>query len=176
MTAVSPPFDGRFVERGTDDYERARVEAVFNQRRPQRFPAAVLEAASEADVVAGVRLAAERGWGVTVRSGGHSWGAWSLHDDALLIDLAGLKELRLAAPGLAVASPGTKGGAELSPFLRANGYFFPGGHCPTVGIGGYLLQGGQGWNGRPWGWAGGVSRTHSKMASQASAAQAAMAT
>ena len=35
-------------------------------------PAAVLEAADEADVVAGVRLAAERGWSVSVRSGGHS--------------------------------------------------------------------------------------------------------
>ena len=30
---------------------------------------------------------------------------------------------------------------------------FPGGHCPTVGIGGFLLQGGFGWNSRHWGMA-----------------------
>ena len=28
---------------------------------------------------------------------------------------------------------------------------FPGGHCPTVGLGGYLLQGGFGWNSRLYG-------------------------
>ncbi len=46
-----------------------------------------------------------------------------------------------------------QGGAELAPYLDARGRFFPGGHCPTVGIGGFLLQGGQGWNARGWGWA-----------------------
>ena len=51
------------------------------------------------------------------------------------------------------ASPAVKGGVELGPFLEERGRFFPGGHCPTVGIGGFLLQGGQGWNARGWGWA-----------------------
>ena len=54
---------------------------------------------------------------------------------------------------MATVSPSIRGGAEFSPFIRSHGYLFPGGHCPTVGLGGYLLQGGQGWNGRLWGWA-----------------------
>src|SRR4051794_40335631 len=29
---------------------------------------------------------------------------------------------------------------------------FTGGHCESVGLGGFLLQGGQGWNSRRWGW------------------------
>ena len=29
---------------------------------------------------------------------------------------------------------------------------FTGGHCGGVGLGGFLLQGGQGWNSRRWGW------------------------
>ena len=45
--------------------------------------------------MAGVRLAASSGWTVSVRSGGHSWAAWSLHDDALLIDLGALAPLSL---------------------------------------------------------------------------------
>ncbi|MET0526631.1 MAG: FAD-binding protein, partial [Nocardioides sp.] len=49
--------------------------------------------------------------------------------------------------------PAVRGGSELSPFLAERGRFFVGGHCPTVGIGGFLLQGGQGWNARGWGWA-----------------------
>ena len=43
--------------------------------------------------------------------------------------------------------PGVKG-EDLGAALRAHGLFFPGGHCPTVCVGGYLLQGGFGWNGR----------------------------
>ena len=41
----------------------------------------------------------------------------------------------------------------LAPYLAERGRFFVGGHCPTVGVGGFLLQGGQGWNARGWGWA-----------------------
>ena len=54
-------FDGEIIWRGEPGYEEARVGRVFNARRPDRFPAAVLLAASEDDVVAGVRLAATGG-------------------------------------------------------------------------------------------------------------------
>ena len=103
----------------------------------------------------GVRLARERGWQVAVRSGGHSWAQWSVRDDALVIDLGGSAgdvvrrddrhRHRLARRSRAAPS-----------WRRTStrcGRFFPGGHCPTVGIGGFLLQGGQGWNARGWGWA-----------------------
>ena len=144
----------RLLRRGEDGYEAARVGRVFNARRPERYPAAVLLAASEDDVVAGVRLARDEGWRVAVRSGGHSWAAWSVRDDALLIDLGDLKDLTYdPATGIATATPAVRGGEELDPFLEGFGRMFPGGHCPTVGIGGFLLQGGQGWNSRRWGWA-----------------------
>src|SRR5207237_10025103 len=39
-------------------------------------------------------------------------------------------------------------GRELNELLGAHGLFFPSGHCPTVGLGGFLLQGGWGWNSR----------------------------
>ena len=147
-------FDGRLIWRGEPGYEGARVGRIFNARRPDRFPAAVLEAASEDDVVAGVRLARERGLTVSVRSGGHSWASWSLRDDAILIDLGLMRDMTYdASSGVATAQPAVRGGEELAPFLTEHGRFFPGGHCPTVGIGGFLLQGGQGWNGRKLGWA-----------------------
>jgi FAD/FMN-containing dehydrogenase len=46
-----------------------------------------------------------------------------------------------------------QGGLELAPFLAERGRAFPGGHCATVGLGGFLLQGGQGWDSRARGWA-----------------------
>lgn len=148
-------FTGTLHLRGTTGFQHACHKGLFNARRPtDRTPAAVLEAACEQDVVEGVRLALERGWQVAVRSGGHSWASWSVRSDALLIDLGALRELSYdAATGIVTATPGVKGGDELNPFLAEFGRFFNGGHCPSVGIGGFLLQGGQGWNARGWGWA-----------------------
>ena len=147
-------WDGSLVRAGEAGFDDACVGRIFNARRPARRPAAVLLAASEADVCAGVRLAAAEGRQVCVRSGGHSWAAWSLREDALLIDLGGLRELAYdPATEIARASPSIKGGDELAPLLDAHGRVFPGGHCPSVGLGGFLLQGGQGWNSRRLGWA-----------------------
>jgi FAD/FMN-containing dehydrogenase len=139
---------------GEPGFEEARVDRIFNRRLTHRQPAAVVRPETEADVVAAVRLARDRGWQVAVRSGGHSWAQWSVRTDALVIDLGGLQELEYdEETGIVRASPSTKGGAELAPYLAERGRFFLGGHCPTVGIGGFLLQGGQGWNARGWGWA-----------------------
>jgi FAD/FMN-containing dehydrogenase len=155
MTApVGYGLTGRLLLRGDPGYEQARTSRIFNARRPDRFPAAVLLAHSDDDVIEGVRLAAERGWTVSVRSGGHSWAAWSLRDDALLIDLGGMRDIAYdPATGVVSVRPAVKGGQELAPYLAERGRAFPGGHCPSVGVGGFLLQGGQGWNGRAKGWA-----------------------
>ena len=158
-TTPEPPHRNRFS--GTlhlpddEDFATACFGRVFNARVPyDRSPAAVLMAESEQDVVEGVRLALERGWQVAVRSGGHSWAAWSVRQDALLIDLGGFREMAYApGTGIVTATPSVKGGDELNPYLGEFGRFFNGGHCPSVGIGGFLLQGGQGWNARGWGWA-----------------------
>ena len=106
MTAAHGQLAGRLLLRGEPGYEQARVGRVFNARRPDRFPAAVLLAADEDDVIAGVRLAAERGWAVSVRSGGHSWAAWSLRDDTLLIDLGAMRDMAYdPATGVVSARP-----------------------------------------------------------------------
>jgi FAD/FMN-containing dehydrogenase len=142
------------LARGEAGFEEARVDRVFNRRLTERQPAAVVRPTTEAEVVDAVRLAREHGWQVAVRSGGHSWAQWSVRSEALVIDLGDFHELEYdEATGTVRASPSTKGGAELAPYLAERGRFFPGGHCPTVGIGGFLLQGGQGWNARGWGWA-----------------------
>ncbi len=154
MTTPRRRLAGRLLLRGDPGYEQARVSGIFNARRPDRLPAGVLLAQDDDDVIEGVRLAAERGWTVTVRSGGHSWAAWSLRDDALLVDLGGLRDITYEpATGIVSVRPAVKGGLELAPFLADRGRAFPAGHCASVGLGGYLLQGGQGWNGRARGWA-----------------------
>lgn len=142
--AVSPSFP--IIWKDNVAYERARVGRVFNYRRPSRFPIAVVEATTEAHVVEAVKLANQLGCRVSVRSGGHSWAAWSVRDDAVLIDFGKLFHFHLdAETGVLEASPSMTG-RMVNRLLEPHGRLFPGGHCPDVALGGFLLQGGMGWN------------------------------
>lgn len=128
-------------------YEEARIGRVFNHRRPERFPLAVVKATCEEDIVAAVKLAAEKNCRVAVRSGGHSWAAWSVRDNSILIDLGNYKTMQVDAVNkIARASPSMTGRELNSVLVKEYQLMFPGGHCPDVGLGGFLLQGGMGWN------------------------------
>ncbi len=141
-------FDGTLLRRGEEGYESARRGAVWNARTPDRHPEAIVLAASEADALAAVRLARDEGLTVTVRSGGHSWAGNHLRDGSVLIDLSALRRHEVDEAAMtARVQPGCRGN-ELLAALGERGLFFPAGHCPGVGLGGYLLQGGYGWNGR----------------------------
>jgi FAD/FMN-containing dehydrogenase len=155
MTAdITTRFAGRFVEKGSAEYDALRMNRVFSSRHPARYPAAILVPRTESDIVQGVRLARERGWQVGVRAGGHSFPVWGVRDDALLIDLGEYKEMAYNPDTqIVTATASVQGGAELNEYLKPHGRFFAGGRCPTVGVGGFLLQGGIGWNFRGWGWA-----------------------
>ncbi|KAI1178375.1 FAD-binding domain-containing protein [Nemania sp. FL0916] len=152
---------------------------VFNRRRDSspskdRSPAAVVNASSIAHIREAVELAKDWNCRVSVRSGGHSWAAWSVRRDAVLVDLKDLyrnddgeneegegkgegkeKDGRIVYDedsGIVACAPAVTG-EELNGFLEGYGRMFAGGHCPDVGLGGFLLQGGMGWNCKNWGWA-----------------------
>ena len=137
---------------GSSDYEAARRGAVWNARTPQRFPDVIVKARDDADVIAAVVDARAAGRRVTVRSGGHSWAGNQLRDAATLIDLSLMNSVvsidRDAMS--AIVEPGCHGNT-LCRQLEEIDLFFPVGHCVGVGIGGFLLQGGYGWNSRALG-------------------------
>jgi FAD/FMN-containing dehydrogenase len=133
------------LERNADGYEEARRAAVWNGLKPERYPQAIALAQTTDDVIDAVRYARAHGLKVKARSGGHSWTASSLRDGALLIDLSRLTRIEFdPETGVAIVEPGVRG-RELNGLLADHGLFFPSGHCPTVGLGGFLLQGGWGW-------------------------------
>lgn len=142
------PYDGAVFERGDDGYEAARRGAVWNAFTPPRFPDRIVIAAGEADVMRAVRAARREGMRIAVRSGGHSWAGNHVRDGGLLLDLSQMSAVAIDAESLtASVQPGCRGDV-LAAALAEQGCFFPAGHCPGVGLGGYLLQGGYGWNGR----------------------------
>jgi FAD/FMN-containing dehydrogenase len=110
-----------------------------------------MQAEDTEDVITAVQMARERGLQVTVCSGGHGWSASHLRDEVLLIDVSRLADITLDAGGeRAWAGPGAKGW-HLNRQLRERGRMFPAGHHRSVGLGGYLLNGGWGWNARQFG-------------------------
>lgn len=144
-------FDGDIYQCGEAGYEEARCSAIWNGRKPNRFPEFIIQATSDRDVVNAVRLARQRGMKLGIRSGGHSWAASFLQDGGILLDLSQLREASIKSEArTAVIQPGLTG-MDLNQQLREHDLFFPTGHCATVGLGGSLLQGGFGWNSRLWG-------------------------
>jgi FAD/FMN-containing dehydrogenase len=141
-------FDGTVHRRGDDGYEDARRAAVWNARKPDRHPAAIVVAGSQEDVVRAVGLARAEGLSIGVRSGGHAWGGNAVRDGGLLLDLSQLKAIEVdPSARVATIEPGVRGN-ELTPVLAEHGLYFPAGHCPTVGIAGFTLGGGFGFNSR----------------------------
>jgi FAD/FMN-containing dehydrogenase len=130
-----------------DVYEEARIGRVFNHRRPARYPLAIVKAYNEEDIMKAVQLASKQKCRVSLRSGGHSWAAWSVRDDAVLVDLGKYDYIQVdPAARTACVSPSTTGRKLNNLLIAEYGLMFAAGHCPDVGLGGFLLQGGMGWN------------------------------
>jgi FAD/FMN-containing dehydrogenase len=149
MTAVD--ITERSLQRGAPGYEEARRAAVWNGRKPDRYPELIVTAMSEDDVVGAVRLARERGLKLSVRSGGHNFFGASVREGGLLLDMSRLDALSIDAEArTASLQPGVRS-RRLAAELRSHDLAFPIGHCDTVAAGGYLLAGGLGWNVGAWG-------------------------
>jgi FAD/FMN-containing dehydrogenase len=146
-----PNFVGATYRRGDSGYEPARRATCRNMRLPDRYPDMIVQASTEQDAVAAIRLANANGWPVGVRSGGHSWSCNHVHDGGMLLDVSSLNAVTIDRQAMrASVGPGCRGN-DLDPLLAAQKLFFPVGHCQGVGLGGYLLQGGFGWHGRALG-------------------------
>ena len=144
-------------ERGHPEYEQARAATVWNAVVPARRPDAIARPASGDEVAELVRGARARGERIAIKSGGHNWRGAYLRDSGLLIDLVDLSRIEVDVErAVARVEPGATH-QLLADAIVPHGLGFPIGHCATVGLGGYLLAGGYGWNPRQWGpacWSG----------------------
>jgi FAD/FMN-containing dehydrogenase len=144
-------LEDKIVRQGDAGYEQHRESMVWNALKPDRYPDAIVRATTEPDIVDAIRLARESGRQVAVRAGGHSWVGSSLRDDTFLIDLSSLRDVHVdVARRTATVEPAVTS-IQLAQTLAQQGLAFPVGHCASVGVGGYLLSGGLGWNSGAWG-------------------------
>src|SRR5262249_22974698 len=113
--------------------------------------AAIVSVADTSDVVAAVEFARDHGLRIAIRGGGHSYCGAPLRDDALLIDLGHLSEIVVDASGRTAAVQPNVSGRVFQASLERFGLAFPFGHCSTVPVSGFVLNGGLGWNSAVWG-------------------------
>lgn len=134
-------------------YEPLRTR-FFNARLPAAQPLEIVFPRTTADTAACVRAARARNLHVGVRSGGHNFAAPALVAGGLLLDTLHLNADAFSydrRTQLVSFGPGATA-ARLAPWMRDElGRFWPFGHSPSVGVGGFVCAGGQGWFMRGWG-------------------------
>lgn len=122
-------------------YPKARRDfnLAFN-----KFPCVIVYCQNVQDVVNTLLWAKKKKIPLRVRSGGHSFEAFSIVNDGVILDVSNLNTINLdKTRGLASIGAGNK----LLPLYNAlweNGVTIPGGTCPSVGIAGLTLGGGFG--------------------------------
>ncbi len=132
---------GQVVLPGNRDYNAARTN--YNKRF-SKFPLAIVFCQQIQDVINTIKWARRHEIPFRVRSGRHSYEAFSLVNGGIIIDVSGLNSV-CVDPAKREAVIGT--GMRLLPIYEAlwkDGVTIPCGDCPSVGIGGITLGGGFG--------------------------------
>jgi FAD/FMN-containing dehydrogenase len=143
---LSSGLRGEAIGPGGRGYDAAR--AVFNGMIDRR-PLAVIRPVDASDVVRCISFARDHDLPLTVRGGGHNVAGNAVHDGTVMLDLSGMKDIRVdpeartarAQPGLTLN--------EFDHATQAFGLATTLGIVSTTGIAGLTLGGGLGWlNGR----------------------------
>jgi FAD/FMN-containing dehydrogenase len=139
---------GRVILPDHDEYDQAR--RVWNGSI-DRYPALVIRCAGAADVVASVRFAREQSLVIAVRGGGHNVAGTGTCDGGVVIDLSGMKAVRVDPARRTASAEAGLLWRELDAQTQAHGLAVTGGIVSSTGIAGFTLGGGIGWLHRPFG-------------------------
>ena len=132
-----------------DDERYEELRPGFNLNVP-KHPAVIALCMNTQGVAEAVKYANEKGLKVAVKSGGHSFEAFSSIDDGMQINLSLMKNIELGENGIATVQPACLL-KETYDYLLPKGRVIPAGSCGTVGVGGLALGGGYGFFARQHG-------------------------
>lgn len=139
---------GELLHRGDADYDDARK--VWNGMI-DRKPGLIIRCTGAADVITAVKFARTNNLLVSVHGGGHNIAGNAVCEGGVMIDLSGMKGIRVESTSRTVrAEPGLTWG-EFDRETQAFGLATPGGQISTTGIAGVTLGGGWGWLSRKYG-------------------------
>ncbi|WP_342548001.1 FAD-binding oxidoreductase [Paenibacillus sp. FSL P2-0089] len=144
----STRLTGRIVIPGNPSYNTARME--FN-RRFSKFPRVIVFCQRTQDVINAVKWARERGIRLRVRSGRHSYEAFSAVSGGIIIDVSEMNKVKVDRKNrLAIVQTGNPL-ARVYKKLWNKRVAIPAGTAPDVGVAGLTLGGGIGLLSRKFG-------------------------
>jgi hypothetical protein len=138
---LNSEITGHVITPDVPEYGTSRL--IFNRAFDYR-PAAIVRCAGPSDVARALDLAQAKNLPLAVRGGGHSRLGFGMCDGGVVIDLSDMKRVEVDA-GRSVAR--AEAGAlvrDLDQATQRFGLATTSGGCPTVGIAGLTLGGGEG--------------------------------
>lgn len=139
---------GKIIIASDSQYDETRK--IFNAMIDKR-PGMFVMCADVADVIASVNFVRENNLCVAIRGGGHNGGGLGLCDDGLVIDLSGIKFVRVDTSDNTVRVGGGNLWGEVDHATHAFGLAVPAGIISSTGVGGLTLGGGVGYLSRKYG-------------------------
>ncbi len=148
VSSFAQSIRGRVIQPDDADYDAAR--RLYNGMIDKR-PRLIARCADAADVVTAVNFGREQGLLVAIRGGGHNGPGFGSCDDGLVIDLSGLKGVRVDPRARTVrVEPGCTQG-DVDHAAHAFGLAVPAGIVSSTGVAGLTLGGGHGYLARAFG-------------------------
>ena len=139
---------GALIRRGDPEYDEARK--LYNGMIDKR-PLLIARCADVADVIAAVNFGRENKLLIAIRGGGHNGPGLGSVDDGLVIDLSGMKGVRVDPKARTVrVAPGCTSG-DVDHATHPFGLAVPFGIVSTTGVAGLTLGGGSGYLTRKYG-------------------------
>jgi len=132
------------------DSSFARIATPNNLVFNTVFPSGIARCRNANDVAQSIRWAREQGMPLVARCGGHSYAGYST-TPGLMIDLSLINQVDWNPTTGVVTVGGGVHNSTLYPALRNLRVAITHGRCPTVGVGGFFLGGGIGFNMRAHG-------------------------
>jgi FAD/FMN-containing dehydrogenase len=132
---------GRVIRNSDPDYDRAR--RVYNAMI-DRKPWCITQCADVADVIYCVNFAREHKVQFAIRGGGHSVPGFGTCDQGVVIDLSGMKGIRVDESKRLVRVEGGCTWGDVDHATHVFGLATPGGIISTTGVGGLATGGGFG--------------------------------
>jgi FAD/FMN-containing dehydrogenase len=141
VQALETGLRGELTRPGDRQYDRVR--AVHNASIDRR-PAGIARCVDVADVLTCVRAARRHDLLVAVRCGGHNAAGLGVADEALVVDLGGMRGVRVDPEARTVTVDGGCTWGDVDHATHAFGLATPSGIISTTGVGGLTLGGGIG--------------------------------
>lgn len=141
IRTLASKINGHVIAPEASDYESARL--VFNRAFDLR-PAVIVRCAGPSDVAHALDFAQNRNLPLAIRSGGHSRLGQGMCDGGVVIDLSGMKNVEVDKGKRVARAEAGALARNLDEATQRFGLATTSGGCPTVGIAGLTLGGGEG--------------------------------